>query len=296
MQLTTTICQGTPFSGRVDSSDIGPVRICKIAAAPHGSDRLNQMQKADTLPYYKIVFQLSGTLRLEQNDRRTVIGPGHWCVYDVSRPYGIANMTEVDQRAILFAKDAVPESLDRVLRLLLDHAFPMNGVSSVLGDCLVSTLEQLESVPDRPAEALGESIFELARLALMEKTVAHAATPVSETLRERVKKYIRRNLADPNLSISDIAQSMGCSKRYIHKIFSEEGRTPGDFIRECRLAHCGDDLTDPALTDRTITEIALNWGFNNLSHFSQAFKEQFGMSPRTFRAHRLHDLREVEIQ
>lgn len=295
MQLTTTICQGMPFSGRVESGDIGPVRICRIDAAPHDTDCLNQIKGAGTAPYYKIVFQLAGTLRLEQDDRRTIIAPGHWCVYDVSRPYGIANVTQVDQRALLFAKDSVPESLDRVLRLLLDQAFPMSGVSSVLSDCLISTLDQLESVPAQPAEALGESLFELARLALMERTTSHVSTPVSETLRERVKKYVRRHLANPDLSIGEIAHALGCSKRYVHKVFSEEGQTPGEFIRDCRLAHCGADLANPALMHRTITEIALSWGFNNLSHFSQAFKDKYGMSPRAYRMHHTSPASKLEL-
>jgi AraC-like DNA-binding protein len=34
---------------------------------------------------------------------------------------------------------------------------------------------------------------------------------------------------------------------------------------------------------RHITEIAFGWGFNELTHFSRAFKERYGVSPRDWR-------------
>jgi AraC-like DNA-binding protein len=35
--------------------------------------------------------------------------------------------------------------------------------------------------------------------------------------------------------------------------------------------------------DRTITEIALKWGFSDAAHFSRSFKASFGISPNAFR-------------
>ena len=43
------------------------------------------------------------------------------------------------------------------------------------------------------------------------------------------------------------------------------------------------DLNNPALAPRTITDIALSWGFNNSAHFSRVFREHTGLSPRAFR-------------
>jgi len=43
------------------------------------------------------------------------------------------------------------------------------------------------------------------------------------------------------------------------------------------------ELCDPRSAERNITEIAFFWGFSDSSHFSRSFKQQFGVSPRTFR-------------
>jgi AraC-like DNA-binding protein len=50
-----------------------------------------------------------------------------------------------------------------------------------------------------------------------------------------------------------------------------------------RLDRCHRELADPALRAQTIGETAYRWGFNDLAHFSRAFRERFGCSPRQWR-------------
>jgi AraC family transcriptional regulator, positive regulator of tynA and feaB len=38
----------------------------------------------------------------------------------------------------------------------------------------------------------------------------------------------------------------------------------------------------------SITSIAYKWGFTDSAHFSRSFKKQFEVSPKDFRAGRLH--------
>ena len=42
-------------------------------------------------------------------------------------------------------------------------------------------------------------------------------------------------------------------------------------------------MRDTGAGTRSITDIAFSVGFNDLSYFSRAFAERFGMSPRSFR-------------
>jgi AraC-like DNA-binding protein len=44
-------------------------------------------------------------------------------------------------------------------------------------------------------------------------------------------------------------------------------------------ACCRRDLADPALRHRPITDIAFAAGFNDLSHFSRAYRERYGCAP-----------------
>ena len=46
---------------------------------------------------------------------------------------------------------------------------------------------------------------------------------------------------------------------------------------------CVRDLQMQGVHARPITDVALSWGFGNLSHFSRVFREHTGVSPTEFR-------------
>ena len=77
-----------------------------------------------------------------------------------------------------------------------------------------------------------------------------------------------------------IAATLNCSKRYLHKVFEVEGVSISDYIWRLRLDHCREDLVNSACHAKSITDIAFSWGFNSSAHFSTAFKDRFGFSPR----------------
>jgi AraC-like DNA-binding protein len=54
-----------------------------------------------------------------------------------------------------------------------------------------------------------------------------------------------------------------------------------------RLTRCHRDVTDPAMRCRPLGEIAFAAGFNDLSHFSRAYRARYGCTPRDARRHTL---------
>ena len=103
-------------------------------------------------------------------------------------------------------------------------------------------------------------------------------------LTSRILKYIDAHLTESTLSPAEIAAALDLSVRHVHRLFSRQGSTVADWIREQRLRHCRSDLADSRLRGKSITEIAFFWGFNDSAHFSRTFKHQFGISPRAFRS------------
>jgi AraC family transcriptional regulator len=98
-----------------------------------------------------------------------------------------------------------------------------------------------------------------------------------------VINYIQQNLSDPLplLTLADIAHF---SPFHFHRIFkSVVGETLADFTLRLRLERAALLLkTTPNLP---ITEAAFSCGFESASHFSRAFKKQFGISPRSWDRH-----------
>ncbi|MFI0765518.1 helix-turn-helix domain-containing protein [Streptomyces melanosporofaciens] len=55
------------------------------------------------------------------------------------------------------------------------------------------------------------------------------------------------------------------------------------WIREQLLEHARRDLTDPALRDRPVGEIAHRWGFTHHATFTGAFRARYRMTPTEYR-------------
>ena len=93
---------------------------------------------------------------------------------------------------------------------------------------------------------------------------------------ERVIQLLRENLAEPP-SLEELGRKVGCSPYYLSRIFSAQtGRTIPQFLRQLRLERAAELLR----TGRyNVTEVALEVGYNSLSHFSQAFHEYYGCCP-----------------
>ncbi|MFA7586878.1 MAG: helix-turn-helix domain-containing protein [Novosphingobium sp.] len=102
---------------------------------------------------------------------------------------------------------------------------------------------------------------------------------------QRIGQYIAAHHADPDLRIDAIAQALAMSRRTICSIAQENGTTIARMIQEHRLQAVFDQLNSPACRDQTITNIAFSHGFQDSSHFSRAFKEQFGQCPSAIRRH-----------
>jgi AraC-like DNA-binding protein len=81
-----------------------------------------------------------------------------------------------------------------------------------------------------------------------------------------------------NLGLEEFARlcnrSLSSFKRDFQKQF---GMSPGKWLLEKRLDHAYNLLNN---TDKTVTEAAFETGFESRPHFSRAFRERFGISPR----------------
>lgn len=98
---------------------------------------------------------------------------------------------------------------------------------------------------------------------------------------EKVMKVINDNLSNPDLNVEMLAGNVGMSRVHMHRKLKElTNQSARDFIRGIRLKQAAVLLTsDKKLY---VSEVAYATGFNNLSHFSNSFKEFYGMSPTEY--------------
>ena len=104
--------------------------------------------------------------------------------------------------------------------------------------------------------------------------------PTDEILMEKIMKIINDNLAKPTLDVEMLAKNVGLSRVHLYRKLKElTNLSTRDFIRSIRIQQAAKLLKNKKMN---ISDIAYSVGFNNLSHFSNSFKEQFGMSPKEY--------------
>jgi AraC-like DNA-binding protein len=105
-----------------------------------------------------------------------------------------------------------------------------------------------------------------------------------------IKAYILENLSRGDLSIDAVASRHGISARYVRMLFDGEGATYSDFVLGNRLTRAHRMLRDPRYVGHTISAMAYECGFGDLSYFNRAFRRRFGTTPSDVReAVRLDD-------
>jgi AraC-like DNA-binding protein len=55
------------------------------------------------------------------------------------------------------------------------------------------------------------------------------------------------------------------------------------YILRCRLEACRQTLHDRSQRHRSITDVALGFGFSNMAHFSRVFRAHLGVPPSDYR-------------
>lgn len=271
------------FRGRLAWCDTGDVKLCRLSASSHRVARTPDLIRQDDRGFLKVVFQMEGSTWFEQDGRKTLLQPGEWSIYDTMKSYTVSNTSDIEQLVLLVPREKVLAAHLNPDELLVQRYDARAGIGRLAGDLMHKALDEIESCSPESAETIGDAVAQLLRQSLMERAGRPTSLTLREALRDRIKTYILRNLRDPDLTIDRIAAALRCSKRNLHKAFSNDGATLSDTIWRLRLEHCRRDLHSPACAWKSITEIAFSWGFSSATHFSKAFREAYGTSPKAYR-------------
>ena len=96
---------------------------------------------------------------------------------------------------------------------------------------------------------------------------------------QKIQNIINEDISNSNFGSSDLAEKLLISESQLYrKIKAITEKSTAVFIRSVRLQFAKELL---ATTDKTVSEVAYDSGFNNPSWFSRAFKKEFGFSPST---------------
>jgi signal transduction histidine kinase/CheY-like chemotaxis protein/AraC-like DNA-binding protein/Tfp pilus assembly protein PilF len=94
---------------------------------------------------------------------------------------------------------------------------------------------------------------------------------------QKVVKLIHEDIGDSNFGSESLAKKLLISESQVYrKIKAITGKSTAIYIRSIRLQYSKELLMS---SEKTVSEVAFDVGFNDPSWFSRAFKDEFGFSP-----------------
>lgn len=82
--------------------------------------------------------------------------------------------------------------------------------------------------------------------------------------------------------MEDLVRQTGFSLAHIRDVFRKStGKPLSSYVQERRIANAAQELLD---TDKSILDIAINYGFSGRTVFSRAFRRHTNYTPSQFRA------------
>lgn len=105
-------------------------------------------------------------------------------------------------------------------------------------------------------------------------------TDINSKRIQKIQEYIFSHYFE-QFKLEDLADIAGLTSTSLSRFFKQvTHQTLTDFVLEVRLGNAIRSLVD---TDKTISEICYESGFNNLSNFNRLFKKKKGCCPQEFR-------------
>ncbi|NOK32431.1 helix-turn-helix transcriptional regulator [Corallococcus exercitus] len=237
-------------------------------------------------PRARIAVILSGTFQARSSQGEMLVGPGTFLLGNAAAEYEYRHVDDGGDRSLVFDYgEALLEEVGRSLGVHVrgGRSFGRVAVPASPGSVRAVALAH-EALRDGGREALREAALLGAQVVLSEQNggVHAVAEPSATQVRQvaRLIRYIEAHSAG-DCSLDALAALAGLSRFHFLRIFQRQtGQTPRQYVIATRLRVAATTLRTTRLP---VTQVSLDVGFGDLSHFTTSFTQAFGASPRAYR-------------
>jgi AraC family transcriptional regulator, positive regulator of tynA and feaB len=273
------------FEGQLCREVVGPLALAEVCSSAGSVNHSDAHVARAASHRHVLVIPISGGFEVLHGRQQPAfeLKTGEFCLLDESRPYRLTHNRTARTFCVVFDDRFLREFIPDPARLGGVPVHPTHSMSRVLVSLLQGLSRELESNQlSALTPAFADSLARFIAAAYSELTGVVEAS-VLECRKQCIKQHINERLHDPQLRASSIAQHFGISERYLRLIFESDGEPLWAYVTRRRVENSAQQLRDASWGGRTITDIALQNGFNNVSHFGYAFKKRFGTTPRDYR-------------
>ena len=274
-----------PFEGAIEANQLATLGLSRVTARAQHVHRTPAKIAQATEDYFLVSIQTAGRGKIIQDGRVAELSPGDFALYDSTRPYELIFEESFQQHVLQLPGAVLRSRLRDTEKMTARKVCGDRGAGHLMIGMINTLAADIDTLEAGSVAAIAESVENILVAGLC--SLPGAADPVVSQLtafhRDQIKAYALRHLRDPRLSVGAIAAHLRLSPSTIYRAFAGEPCSLHAWIWNRRLDGAKREICDPALANRTITEISFGWGFNDAAHFSRVFKHRFGCSPRELR-------------
>ena len=272
------------FRGSIGRRTLAGVELTRFASSPVSFAKFPVADATSENRACIVITQLEGIRRYCQNGKVSILKPGDSTLVDSGEPWSSDCVGRCARLYLRLPRWLVQDRLRMNALPILPRIAGASGLGAALSRLATSLYDEADRLTLQQGRAAVEAYLHILSGCLGYPDLAPTTPSHQGELHARIDHFIEEHLAESTLNPAEIALAARVSVRHLHRLFLTKGRTVAESIRERRLERCRTDLADPRLCDRSVTEIAFDWGFSDSAHFSRCFKKQFGVSPRAFRS------------
>ena len=273
----------THFTGAVHTRHFAHLMAADVTATSQSFRRTARLANRHPLDLMQIGMVVAGEGQLIQDGRTCILGPGDFALYETSRPFTWNLHPDWHLRVFTWPRTSVSLTESQSQQLTARTVSSTSPVGQLLSPMLSRLLVADGEVSSGGAIGLAGGLADLAITAAQEECQPDDPDAAMRELHANMVQYIGQHLDDPDLSPSGIAQAFFVSTRTVHRVFARFDATAAATIREHRLEACRQAMVAPRNIPRSLTDIAAQFGFIDLSVFSRAFTATYGISPSRYR-------------
>lgn len=273
------------FQGSLMGHTLGNLTLCRMSSQPHTFDRTAHHVRVSPEEDFVAVLMQEGSALLQQGGREVQVRPGDIVLYDAARPFvhhlapASALLVRMPRQQLLSrfgraesmatVRIAEGRSMATLLMRMAEEAFDFSAGG---------TLDTPGAAGARLAGAFLDTLTAAMEMQDGRGTDGAQGSRYGSTY-QRAGAYIDAHLDDSELDGDGIAAAVHISPRTLARVFATHGTTVMHHVWQRRLEAAFRVLKEGRV--RQVSQAALQCGFNDLSHFSRAFRNAFGVTPRS---------------
>jgi AraC-like DNA-binding protein len=167
---------------------------------------------------------------------------------------------------------------DKVLRPVAAGSEPMRYLLAY-----VRYLEQQQTLTDPDVAKIASrhlrDLFVLVLGGKRDATVLAQGRGLRAARLQAIKRHVADNLGEHRLTVAAVAAHHHVTPRYVQRLFEREGTTFSEYVLYQRLACARQMLAHPRYAQWSVSAIALEAGFGDVSYFNRRFRRRYGIRP-----------------